>query len=144
MSGMATIPHLIDVRDDDGLAVVTVLFDLTPPQVDAGLHALRVVRDARYRLVEVATDDVLAMREMTALVDELAEVVGEDGIARFHVSVARLGVLRDGLSEFTAGEHLEREGDSAAHPVAWQLLDGLQDLHAEAVHAALHGISPVR
>lgn len=139
------LPHHIDVRtDDDGHPVVTVVFDLTPPQVDAALHAMRTVREARYRLTEIATDDVLALREMTALVDELAEVVGGDGIARFQVTVARLGVLCDGLLQFTAGEHLEREGDGAAHPVAWELLDALQGLHAEAVHAALHGVAPVR
>lgn len=139
------LPHHIDVRtDDDGHHVVTVLFDLTPPQVDAALHALRIVREARYKLGEIATDDVLALREMTGLVDEFAEVVGGDGIARFHMTVARLGILRDGLDVFTAGEHLEREGDAVAHPVAWELLDALQGLHAEAIHAALHGITPVR
>lgn len=139
------LPHHIDVRtDDDGPAVVSVVVDLTPPQVDAALHALRIVREARYKLHEIAIDDVLALREMTGLVDELAEVVGGDGIARFQVTVARLGILCDGLRQFTAGEHLEREGDGVAHPVAWELLDALQDLHADAVHAALHGISPVR
>jgi len=139
------LPHFIDARtDDDGHTAVTVLFDLAPEQVDAALHSLRTVRDARYRLAEIATDDVLALREMTSLVDELAEVVGGDGIARFHLTVARLGVLRDGLMEFTAGEHLEREGDDAAQPVAWELLDALQGLHAEAVHVALQGVSPVR
>lgn len=139
------LPHFIDTRtDDDGHTAVTVVFDLAPGQVDAALHALRIVRDNRYRLTEIATDDVLAMREMTSLVDELAEVVGGDGIARFQMTVARLGVLRDGLMEFTAGEHLEREGDNAAHPVAWELFDALRDLHAEAVHVALQGVSTVR
>lgn len=139
------VPHHIDLRTDhDGLPVVSIVYDLNPEQVDAALHALRTVRDARYRLDDISTDDALALRDMTSLIDELAVVVGGEGIARFHASVARLGVLRDGLDEFTAGRHLEREGDMAAHPPAARLLLAIADVHADAVRAALDGIAPAR
>ncbi|WP_372792303.1 hypothetical protein [Paraconexibacter sp.] len=134
------LPHLIDVRfDDDGLPVVTVVFDLTPAQVDGALHALRTVREARFALTQLTTDEALALRELTSLVDEYAVIVGADANARIESSVARLGVLRGALAQFSQGEHPEREGDSAAHPTVMALLAAIEDLHAEAVRAALQG-----
>lgn len=135
-----SLPSLIDVKTDlDGLPVVSVVFDLDSAQADAALHALRTIRDARYRHVDVSTDDALALREVTSLVDELADREGLEGVGRHEASVARLGVLRDALSEFSRAEHLEREGDQAAYPAAIALLDEVEDLHADAVHAALTG-----
>lgn len=140
-----TLPSLIDVSTDlDGLPVVSVTFDLSAPQADAALHALRTIREARYRLVDVSTDDAIALREMTSLVDELAEREGLEGIGRHEASVARLGVLRDALCEFSRAEHIEREGDAAAYPVAIALLDQVEDLHSDAVHAALTGETVAR
>ena len=135
-----TLPSLIDVSTDlDGHQVVSVTYDLDPAQADAALHALRTIREARYRLSDVSTDDALALREMTSLVDEFADREGIQGIGRHEASVARLGVLRDALSEFARAEHIEREGDRGAYPAAIALLDEVEDLHADAVHAALTG-----
>ncbi len=133
------LPHLIDLRFDDGMPVVTVVFDLTPTQVDGALHALRIVREARFALTQLSTDEALALRELTSLVDEYATIVGAEANARIESSVARLGVLRDALAQFSSGKHLEREGDMAAHPTVMALLTGIEELHAEAVRAAPPG-----
>jgi len=134
------LPHLIDLRyDDHGMAVVTVVFDLTPKQVDGALHALRIAREARFALTQLSTDDALALRDLTSLVDEFSTIVGHQANARIHASVARLGVLCQALAQFATGEHLEREGDAAAHVTVGALLTALEDLQAEAVHAALGG-----
>jgi hypothetical protein len=137
---MIVLPHHVLVSTDfDGLHVVEVVFDLSPLQAGAAAHAVRVVRDERYRAVELSTDDVLAMRELTAIADELADLSLREGHDHVRASVARVGMLRSALEEFAAGEHLEREGDADARPVVFALIDPLCDLHAEAVHAALTG-----
>jgi hypothetical protein len=137
---MTMLPHHVELRTDaDGLPSVEVTFDLTPIQAGAAAHALRVVRDARYRTAEMTADDVLAMREMTSLADELSELGAASGADHVRASVARLGTLRSALEQFAAAEHLEREGDAEARPVVYTLVDEVGDLHAEAVRAALTG-----
>src|SRR4051812_40480102 len=112
---MSMLPHHVELRTDpDAGTSVEVIFDLTPVQAGAAAHALRVVRDARYRTAEMAADDVLAMRDMTSLADELAEIEALGGADRIRASVARLGALRSALEDFAAAEHLEREGDGDA------------------------------
>ncbi len=135
---MVLLPHHIESYPDrHGLPSVAVTFDLTPVQVDASLHALRAVREARFAAAQISTDDALALREFTMLVDVLADLCGRGGVARIQASVARLGVLRDGLAHFVSGELLEREGDSIARPVVFDVLDAVHDIHARAVVAAL-------
>jgi hypothetical protein len=129
--------HIETYPDRDGLPTVAITFDLTPVQVDASLHALRAVREARYAAVQITTDDALALRECTMLVDVLADLCGAGGVARIQASVARMGVLRDGLAQFVSGELLEREGDAVARPVVFEVLDAVEDIHERAVRAAL-------
>jgi hypothetical protein len=141
---MSMLPHHLEVRTDaDGHPSVEVTFDLAPAQAGAAAHALRVVRDARYRTRELSADDVLAMREMTSLADELAEIEAAAGADRVRASVARLGALRSALDEFAAAEHLEREGDAEARPLIYGLVDDVGELHAAALRSALAG-EPVR
>lgn len=135
---MVLLPNHIETYPDrDGLPSVAVTFDLTPVQVDASLHALRAVREARYMTARISTDEVLALRELTMLVDVLADLCGGGGVGRIVASVARLGVLREGLAAFVSGELLEREGDTVARPVVFEVLDAVQDIHERAVRAAL-------
>ena len=134
------LPHHIEVGTDaEGHRSVTATFDLGPEQAGAAAHAVRVIRDVRYRTVEMSADDVLAMRDMSSLADELGELQVLDGRSHVTASVARLGVLRGVLEEFVSAAHLEREGDAAARPVVITLVDPIADLHADAVHAALTG-----
>jgi hypothetical protein len=137
---MLVLPHHIELRTDaDGHPAVEVTFDLTAPQAGAAAHALRVVRDARYRTAELSADDVVAMRDMTSLADELAEIQALGSADRIRASVARLGALRSALDQFAAADHLEREGDAEARPVVFVLVDAIADLHAEAIRTALSG-----
>ena len=137
---MVLLPNHIELYPDrDGLPSVAVTFDLTPAQVEAILHALRTIREARYAVGQISTDDVLALRELTALIDVLADLSGRMGVARVQTTVARLGVLRDGLAQFARGEHLEREGDAANRPIVLDVLDAVEDIHLRAVRAALDG-----
>jgi hypothetical protein len=134
------LPHSVDIRTGlDGLPLVTAVFDLTTEQVGACAHALRAVREARYRNAEMSADDVVAMREMTSLVDELTEDVAYASSVRKAMSVARLGVLRGALEAFAAGEMLEREGDEEARRFVYALVDDICDVHADALRAALEG-----
>ena len=134
------LPHHIEVGTDaEGHRSVTARFDLGPEQAGAAAHAVRVIRDVRYRIAELSADDVLAMRDMTSLADELGELQALDGRSHVSASVARLGVLRGVLEEFATAAHLERDGDAAARPVVISLVDPIADLHADAVHAALTG-----
>src|SRR5215218_6088290 len=117
---MTMLPHHVELRTDaDGHPSVEVTFDLTAPQAAAAAHALRVVRDARYRTAEMSADDVLAMRDMTSLADELGELGTASGADRVRASVARLGALRGALEQFAAADHLEREGDADARPLVF-------------------------
>jgi hypothetical protein len=134
------LPNHIELYPDrDGLPTVAVTLDLTPAQVEAMLHALRTVREARYALTQISTDDAIALRELTLLVDVLADLSGGQGVGRVQMTVARLGVLRDGLAQFAAGEHLEREGDAGSRPIVLDVLDAVEDIHGRAVCAALDG-----
>ena len=137
---MIMLPHHIEVGTDaEGHRSVTTTFDLGPEQAGAAAHAVRVIRDVRYRTAEMSADDVLAMRDMTSLADELGDLQALDGRSHVTASVARLGVLRGVLEEFASAEHLEREGDAAARPFVMSLVDSVAELHAEAVHTALTG-----
>lgn len=134
------LPHHVELRTDpDGHPVVEVTFDLTAAQVAAGAHAVRIVREARHRNQEMSTDDVLAMRELTSIADQLAELEVHAAAVTLRASAARLGAFRDALETFAAAEHVEREGDAAARPVVFALADGVADLHAAAIRAVLGG-----
>jgi hypothetical protein len=124
------LPHRIDVRTDaDGFPVVRVTCDLAPPQVAVAVEAMRAARDGRFRNAEMSADDVVAMREMTALLDGLDHVAGADGLVPVELNVARLGMLRAALADAEPG------------PVAYELLDALDAIHAEALEAAVSGSS---
>lgn len=141
---MVLLPNHIEIFPDrDGLPSVAVTVDLTPAHVEAALHGLRTMREARYALTQISTDDALALRDLTALVDVLADLSGAMGVGRVQLTVARLGVLRDTLAQFASGEHLEREGDALQRPIILEVLDAVEDIHCRAVRAALEGtVSP--
>jgi len=142
---MTMLPHHVDVRTDlDGLPFVEITFDLSAAQAGAAAHAVRIVRDVRYRASELSVDEVLAMRELTALADELSDLNSRGMHDRMTTSVARLGDLRSVVEEFAAAEHHEREGDAEARPLVFELADAFADIHAEAVRAALDGPARVR
>jgi hypothetical protein len=126
-------------RDLDGHAVVLACLDLTGEEARATAHVMAAVRRERYGIAELGSDDVLAMRELTALADELAHV-GEGRAISLVLRPARLTVLRDALDAFvTERDEAEwlREEDREPLAIARGQLWPVGDLCAEAVRAAL-------
>jgi len=126
-------------RDLDGHAVVLACLDLTGEEALAAAHVMAAVRRERYGIAELSADDVLAMRELTALADELAHV-GEGHAISLVLKPARLTALRDALDAFvTERDEAEwlREEDREPLANARALLWPVSDLCGEAVRAAL-------
>ena len=138
-------PRIDTTRDDDGDPVVLACFDLSGAQSAAAAHAVAAVSVERYRTAEMAADDVLAMRELTALADSLAELAREDALQPVQLRPARLTALRDALAEFVDGrdaaEYL-REEDRDPIAILRPLLWPLDDLCTQALHAALRPAAP--
>jgi hypothetical protein len=126
----------------DGEAVVLACFDLGEEEIGASAHAVKAIREERFRNIELSVDDVLEMRELTALADELSQHLLETGIRTL---VTRLNAWRDALTHFveTRDEaEWTREEDRTALPAARSLLWPLGDLCADAMRAALSPGAP--
>jgi hypothetical protein len=126
-------------RDVDGHPVVLACLDLAGVEATGAAHVMSVVRRERYGLAELGTDDVLAMRQLTALADELGHV-GEGQAISLVLRPARLTALRDALDAFvTSRDEAEwlREEDREPLAIARGMLWPVGDLCAEALRAAL-------
>jgi hypothetical protein len=127
-------------RDLEGHAVVLAVFDVTEADTSASAHAVAAVRAERYRNAEMTADDVLAMRELTALADELGALAGRGGAGTLVLRPARLTVMRDALDAFVTGRdeaEWMREEDREPLAIARGLLWPLSDLCSDALRAAL-------
>jgi hypothetical protein len=85
-------------------------------------------------------DDVLELRELTALADELADHVLREGIRSLVMRPARLSAWRDALALFVETRDATdwtRAEDREPLVIARGLLWPLEDLCAEAMRAAL-------
>jgi hypothetical protein len=131
----------IDITQDlDGGAVVLACFDLADADLAASAHAVAAARTERYRNVEMSADDVLAMRELTAVADDLDALARVPGASTVVLRPARLTVFRAALEDFVGARDAAewvREEDAEHLPAARRLLLPLADLCAEAVRAAL-------
>jgi hypothetical protein len=124
----------------DGEAVVLACFDLGEEEIGASAHAVQVITTERFRNVELSVDDVLEMRELTALADELADHRSRQGIRTLVMRPSRLNAWRHALTHFVeTRDEAEwiREDDRKSLPFARELLWPLADLCAEAMRAAL-------
>jgi hypothetical protein len=132
----------IDItRDLEGHPVVLAVFDVSEADLAAAAHAVGAVRGERYRNAELGSvDEVLAMRELTALADELGHLVARGGAGTVVLRPSRLTVMRDALDDFVAqrdeAEWL-REEDREPLAGARALLWPLSDLCGDALRAAL-------
>ena len=82
----------IDISQDlDGNPVVYACFDLAPEQIAAAAHAVAATAGERFRMTEMSADDVVELRELTALADELGEL--RDGASTLVLRPARLATL---------------------------------------------------
>ena len=64
--------HIDISRDLDGDPVVLACFDLRKDEIAAAAHAVAATAAERYRTPRISADDVLELRELTALADELS------------------------------------------------------------------------
>jgi hypothetical protein len=127
-------------RDVDGHAVVLACLDLAGEEAMGAAHVMSAVRRERYGLAELGTDDVLAMRELTALADELGDVAARGAASSLVLAPARLAALRHALEAFVDGRdgaEWIRDEDREPLAVARSLLWPIADLCEEALRAAL-------
>jgi hypothetical protein len=124
----------------DGTPVCNVSFDLSAEQLHAAARAAEAIRLQRHRHEALSTDDVLALRELTGLSDELHQLADQGAHATVVLPLARFVALHDALSEWIAAADERgwmREDDQAIHPFVAALLDPMASLRADALHAVL-------
>jgi hypothetical protein len=63
--------HIDTSRDLDGERIVLACFDLREDELAAARRAVAATAEERYRTPRISADDVLDLRELTALADEL-------------------------------------------------------------------------
>jgi hypothetical protein len=128
----------------DGEAVVLACFDLGEEQLAASARAVAAAGE-RFRNAELSVDDVIELRELTALSDELADLALRPGMRTVVLRPARLTVYRDAVARFIESRdeaEWVREEDREALARVRPLLQPLEDLCADALRAALTGTSP--
>ena len=129
----------IDISQDlDGHPVVYACFDLAPEQIAAAAHAVAATAAERFRITEVSADEVLELRELTALADELRELTG--GASTVVLRPARLSTLLDAVSRFVESREQAdwiREEDHQPLALLREMLFPLEQLSAEATRTAL-------
>ena len=129
----------IDISQDlEGDAVVHACFDLSPDQLAATAHAVAAYAGERFRTSELSSDEVLELRELTALTDELGELTG--GASTVVLRPARLSALREAVTAFVESREQAdwiREDDRQPLALLRELLFPLEQLSAEATRAAL-------
>ena len=137
-------PHIDISQGLDGEPVVLACFDLGDEHLAASSHAVAAVSGERFRTAEMSADDVLDLRELTALSDELADLSLRQGMRTVVLRPARLTVYRDALAHFVESrDDAEWIRDEDREPLALVrgLLLELEDLCGAALRAALSGRS---
>src|SRR4051794_35449073 len=129
----------------DGEPVVLALFDLGDEEIAASAHAVRAVSSERFRTVSMSVDDVLELRELTALADELSDLASRSGVSTVVLRPARLSAYRNALTQFVESRdeaEWMRDEDRLPLAAARELLWPLGDLAADALRAALEPGTP--
>lgn len=131
----------------DGEPVVLACFDLAEEQLAASAHAVAATSAERFRIADMSVDDVLELRELTALSDELADLALRPGMCTVVLRPARLSVYRDSIAAFIESRDSAewvREEDREPLARVRSLSYALEDLCADAVRAALSGSASPR
>jgi hypothetical protein len=84
----------------DGELVVLACFDLGEEQIAASSRAVAATAAERFRAASMSVDDVLELRELTALADELADLALPGGMGTLVLRPARLAAYRDAVARF--------------------------------------------
>src|SRR4051794_22439448 len=128
----------------DGTPVCNVAFDLSAAQLAADSHALGEILVERHRGAALEIDDVLALRELTGVRDEIHRLAEAGGHAHLLLPLSRLIALHDALDEYVCsrtGRDWARDADREALPLVGALLGPMADLRADALQAALSSSS---
>jgi hypothetical protein len=94
----------------------------------------------RFRLADMSVDDVLELRELTALADELADPSAPPGTRTLVLRPARLSAFRDSVARFVeTRDEAEwiREEDREPLARVRGMTGPLEDLCAQALRAAI-------
>jgi hypothetical protein len=129
----------------DGTKAVLARFDLSEEEIAAVSQAVDRSRTEQYRNEELSADGVVALREQTALADQLTALAGYGAAVTVELSPARLMALRDALHTFVETRDeagFTRDEDRDAYAVAMALAAPLADLSADALRAALDAAEP--
>jgi hypothetical protein len=132
--------EILMLREPDGSPVCNVAFDLSAEQLRAAAHGAGEIRTERHRGEELTTDDVLALRRLTSVVDELDVLSAAAGHTTMTMPLARMASLHDALDEWVRTRMDRgwlREADEETHPVVAALLGPMGSLRADAVRATL-------
>ena len=135
--------HVDITRDLEDEPVVHAVFDLREEEIGASAHAVAASVAERFRNEQLSADDVVEFRELTALADELSELVG--GAGTIVMRPARLNAYRHALVVFVESRDEAdwiRDEDREPLAIARGLLWPLEDLAAEAMQAALSDEAP--
>ena len=136
----------IDISEGlDGERVVLACFDLDDAEIAASAHAVAVTSGERFRTASLSVDDVLELRELTALVEELRDLAWRPGISTVVLRPARLSAYRDAVAHFVeTRDEAEWLREEDRQPLARLrgLLGPLVDLGADAMRAALSPRAP--
>ena len=131
----------IDIsRDLEGESIVLACFDLGGEEIAAASHAVAATAAERFRLADMSVDDVLELRELTALADDLGDPSAPPGARTLVLRPARLSALRDSVTRFVeTRDEAEwiREEDREPLARVRSLIVPLEELCAEALRAAL-------
>jgi hypothetical protein len=130
----------------DGEPVVLACFDLGDEQLAAAAHAVTATAE-RFRSADMSVDDVIELRELTTLSDELADLALRPGMRTVVLRPARLTVYRDSIARFVESRdeaEWVREEDREALARVRALLYPLEDLCGDALRAALTGVPTPR
>jgi hypothetical protein len=141
MVGCDMLHPRIDISSDlEGQPIVLACFDLGGEEIAAAAHAVAAMAAERFRHEDMSVDDVLELRELTALADELADQDPQPGMRTLVLRPARLSALRDSVARFIESrDEGEWMRDEDREPLARlrALLAPLEELSAEALRAAL-------
>jgi hypothetical protein len=124
----------------DGTPVCNVSFDLSAQQLRAAAHAAEAIRLERHRHMALSTDDVLALRELTGISDELNRLAEHEAHGTVVLPLARFVALHDALVEWIHAAQERgwmREEDQEFHPLVAALIDPMSSLREDALHAVL-------
>jgi hypothetical protein len=133
------------LHEPDGSPVCNVVFDLSAEQLGAAAYAVGEIMLERHRGQDLETDDVLALRELTELRDDLARLADRQANATVLMTLGRLIAFHDAADEWVT-TRTERDwlrtDDEEALPFVGGMLYPLSDLRARAVATTLGAPAP--